>query len=182
MKKNVFIISLFFLFLSFAGCKKNNEIKFDNSYPLATSPDVEWAARSILGWEDADSTEFIQNSEHAIISLPEEQAGLSASGLMQLGAATVKITKGTKLHDAYKKSTIVERHRNKYTFDRKYSKDMTEHGLIPCAISELDKRTEAFEWENHKWGVGVQYHPEFVSRPTKPHPLFTAFIGAALDK
>ena len=139
-------------------------------------------ARSILGWEDADSTEFIQNSEHAIISLPEEQAGLSASGLMQLGAATVKITKGTKLHDAYKKSTIVERHRNKYTFDRKYSKDMTEHGLIPCAISELDKRTEAFEWENHKWGVGVQYHPEFVSRPTKPHPLFTAFIGAALDK
>ena len=139
-------------------------------------------ARSILGWQDADSTEFIQNSEHAIISLPEEQAGLSASGLMQLGAGTVKIAKGTKLHDAYKKLTVSERHRNKYTFDRKYAAIMEENGLISCATSELDKRTEAFEWKDHKWGIGVQYHPEFTSRPAKPHPLFSAFIGAALSK
>ena len=55
-------------------------------------------------------------------------------------------------------------------------------GLILSAETELDARAEAFEWENHKWGVGVQFHPEFVSRPAKPHPLFTAFIGAALNK
>lgn len=139
-------------------------------------------ARTMLGWEDADSTEFIQNCEHALISLPEEQAGFSASGLMQLGAQTVKITKGTKLHEAYKKTTIVERHRNKYTFDKKYASVLDEKGLITAALSELEKRTEAFEWKDHRWGIGVQYHPEFVSRPAKPHPLFTAFIGAALNR
>jgi CTP synthase len=137
--------------------------------------------RSLCGWQDADSTEFIQNCGHAIISLPEEQAGLSAAGLMKLGANTVKLVKGTKLAAIYKKLTIIERHRNKYTFDRRYAPDMTAHNLITSAVSELDKSTEAFEWAEHPWGIGVQYHPEFVSRPTKPHPLFTAFIGAALE-
>lgn len=138
-------------------------------------------ARSLLGWTDADSSEFIQNSEHAIISLPEDQTGLAAAGSIQLGAQTVKIMKDTKLHEAYKKLTISERHRNKYTFDKKYTNDMMENGLILCAETELDSRIEAFEWKNHKWGIGVQYHPEFVSRPTKPHPLFTAFLKACIE-
>lgn len=138
--------------------------------------------RSLCGWADADSTEFIQNSTHAIISLPEEQTGLSAAGTMKLGAGTVRIIKDTKLAGIYKKLTITERHRNKYTFDKKYTADMTEHGLITSAISEPDSSTEAFEWKDHRWGIGVQYHPEFVSRPMKPHPLFVSFIGAALGK
>jgi CTP synthase len=137
--------------------------------------------RSLCGWDDADSTEFIQNCGHAIISLPEEQAGLSAAGTMKLGAGTVRLVKGTKLAGVYKKTTIVERHRNKYAFDSRYTKDMSEHGLITSATSEPDNRTEAFEWAGHKWGIGVQYHPEFVSRPTKPHPLFIAFIAASLS-
>lgn len=138
--------------------------------------------RSKLGWEDADSTEFIQNSAHAIISLPEEQAGLTAAGIMKLGAGTVKLVKGTKLAGVYKKLSAVERHRNKYTFDRRYGATMASCGLVTSAVSEIDGSTEAFEWENHKWGIGVQFHPEFVSRPTKPHPLFTSFIEAALSK
>ncbi len=136
--------------------------------------------RSLCGWADADSTEFIQNCGHAIISLPEEQAGLSAAGTMKLGAGTVRIVKSTKLAGVYKKSSIIERHRNKYTFDNRYTKDMAEHGLITAATSEPDRRTEAFEWAACRWGIGVQYHPEFVSRPTKPHPLFMSFIAAAL--
>ena len=139
-------------------------------------------ARSLIGWTDADSTEFIQNSEHAIISLPEEQAGLSVVGSEQLGALGVKIVKDTKLHQAYKKSSVTERHRNKHTFDKKYSEIMKQNGLIISAVAEDDDRIEAFEWENHKWGIGVQYHPEFISRPAKPHPLFTAFLGAALNR
>ena len=138
-------------------------------------------ARSILGWEDADSTEFIQNPRHALISLPEEQAGLSAASIMQLGAGTVKIVRGSRLHEAYQKLSVIERRRNKYTFDRRYVADMEEQGLLMTAISETDTHTEAFEWAAHKWGVGVQYHPEFTSRPATPHPLFTAFIGAALN-
>ena len=138
-------------------------------------------ARSILGWEDADSTEFIQNPRHALISLPEEQAGLSAASIMQLGAGTVKIVRGSRLHEAYQKLSVIERRRNKYTFDRRYVADMEEQGLLMTAISETDTHAEAFEWAAHKWGVGVQYHPEFTSRPATPHPLFTAFIGAALN-
>ena len=138
-------------------------------------------ARSLLGWADADSKEFIQNSEHSIISLPEDQTGLAAAGSIQLGTQTVKIQKETKLHEAYKKLTVSERHRNKYTFDKKYSQAMKENGLVLSAETELDSRIEAFEWSNHKWGVGVQYHPEFVSRPAKPHPLFTAFIKACIE-
>ncbi|MCR5290330.1 MAG: CTP synthase [Treponema sp.] len=139
-------------------------------------------ARSLMGWTDADSTEFIQNSKHAIISLPEEQMGLSSTGIMKLGAGTVKIVKGTKLSEIYAKSSVSERHRNKYTFDRRYSADMTQHGLITSATAVPDGQVEAFEWKDHPWGIGVQYHPEFVSRPTNPHPLFIAFIGAALHQ
>ena len=136
--------------------------------------------RSLCAWADADSTEFMQNCEHPLISLPEEQAGLSVAGMMKLGAAPVRLIKNSKLSGIYKKTSIVERHRNKYTFDNKYKNSMEEQGLLVSAISEVDGRTEAFEWNNHPWGIGVQYHPEFVSRPTKPHPLFVSFIAAAL--
>ena len=139
-------------------------------------------ARNILGWEDADSTEFMQNCSHALISLPEEQTGFQSATVMKLGAEPISIIKNTKLSEIYGGETqISERHRSKYTFDRKYSNQMAENGLISSAFAIPDKQTEAFEWKNHVWGIGVQYHPEFVSRPAKPHPLFTAFIGAAIS-
>ncbi len=139
-------------------------------------------ARNLAGIEDADSTEFIQNTKHPVISLPEEQAGLNASGLMKLGANNVQLNKGTKLHAIYKKQVVSERHRSKYTFDRRYKDQLESLGLIISAKAATDGQTEAFEWQNHPWGIGVQYHPEFSSRPTKPHPLFTAFIGAAISE
>ena len=139
-------------------------------------------ARNILGWEDADSTEFMQNCSHALISLPEEQTGFQSATVMKLGAEPISIIKNTKLSEIYGgEAQISERHRSKYTFDRKYSNQMAENGLISSAFAIPDKQTEAFEWKNHVWGIGVQYHPEFVSRPAKPHPLFTAFIGAAIS-
>ena len=137
-------------------------------------------ARTLCGWEDADTTEFMQSSEHAIISLPEEQSGSTAAAVMKLGASSVDITKGTKLYAIYNSPRIVERHRSKYTFDKHYEKALAEQGLITSAYSTGDKQAEAFEWKNHPWGIGVQYHPEFVSRPSTPHPLFREFIKAAL--
>lgn len=139
-------------------------------------------ARNMCGWQEADSTEFVQNCKYPIISLPEEQAGLTSPGLAKIGASNVKFSKGSKIASIYKKNTALERHRNEYIFDKRYAEDMTCHGLAPTATSEIDNSIESFEWETHKWGIGVQFHPEFVSRPTKPHPLFTAFIGAALGK
>ena len=140
------------------------------------------AGRNLAKWEDADSTEFIQNTTHPIVSLPEEQAGLSASGLMKLGASEVKIVKGSKLNSIYKKTSVLERHRNKHSVDRRYKETLESFGLTVTATSAADGQIEAFEWADHPWGIGVQYHPEFVSRPVKPHPLFTAFIQVALEK
>ena len=138
-------------------------------------------ARNLCQWEDADTTEFIQNSEHPVISLPEEQSSPSEN-VMKLGASEVTVMEGTRLYSVYNKSNIVERHRSKYTFDRRYTQDMTDRGLISSAKSTGDGQTEAFEWKEHPWGIGVQFHPEFVSRPVHPHPLFVSFIQAALDK
>ena len=140
------------------------------------------AARNILGWHDADSTEFIQSTSHPIISLPEEQAGLSAAGLMRLGASTIILEAGSRLASIYGDAQqISERHRSKYAFDRHYTEDMAGCGLKVSA-SAVDGLVEAFEWDSHPWGVGVQFHPEFTSRPTKPHPLFASFVAAALKK
>ena len=140
------------------------------------------AARSLLGWEDADSTEFMRSSAHPIISLPEEQSGAGTSGVMKLGSLPVIIETGTRLYDIYKSEHIMERHRSKYTFDRRYAPDLASQGLLVSATEAEDGQAAAFEWVHHAWGVGVQFHPEFTSRPTKPHPLFTAFIAAALQK
>ncbi|MBR4372826.1 MAG: CTP synthase [Treponema sp.] len=139
-------------------------------------------ARSLLLWKDADSTEFIQNSKHAIISLPEEQSSASASGIMKLGASNVKINEDSRLFEIYGQEVISERHRSKYVFDKKYAQDLESQGLFISAVAEEDGQTEAFEWKTHPWGIGVQFHPEFKSRATNPHPLFVAFIGAAIDR
>lgn len=139
-------------------------------------------ARSLLGWEDADSTEFMQHTQHAVISLPEEQSGTAAAGVVKLGALPVAIMKETNMYAAYYAEAVRERHRSKYTFDRRYTDDMAAHGLVVAATAADDNQVEAFEWRQHPWGIGVQFHPEFVSRPTTPHPLFNAFIGAALTR
>ena len=139
-------------------------------------------ARSLLGWEDADSTEFMHNSAHPVISLPEEQSGAATSGVMKLGSLPVNIESGTRLAEIYGEAQVTERHRSKYTFDRRYSADVASQGLLISATSAEDGQAEAFEWVHHRWGIGVQFHPEFTSRPTKPHPLFTAFVAAALRK
>lgn len=139
-------------------------------------------ARDLLGWEDADSTEFVQNSQHPVISLPEEQAGLAASGVVRLGNGGITLVKGSKIERIYGKQDIIERHRSKYVFDRKYADDMASHNLLISAFSQDDGQVQAFEWKNHVWGIGVQFHPEFLSRPASPHPLFAAFIGAAFHK
>ena len=138
-------------------------------------------ARNLCGWEDADTSEFTSKSKHPIISLPEEQPGPYA-GIMKLGAEEVRLEEGSRLYSIYNSPVIVERHRSKYTFDRRYAKDMTEHNLLTTAKSTSDGQTEGFEWKDHPWGIGVQFHPEFTSRPFKPHPLFVAFINAALEK
>jgi CTP synthase len=137
-------------------------------------------ARSLLNWEDADSTEFVRETSHPVISLPEEQSGLASSGSFKIGLSAIALDKQSKLYYIYKRVPMVsERHRSRYAFDRRFQEDITAKGLRITAFAQ-DNQTEAFEWEEHPWGIGVQYHPEFSSRPSKPHPVFSAFVGAAL--
>lgn len=139
------------------------------------------AARNILGWQDADSTQFIQSSTHPIISSPEEQHG-AARNMIKLGTSTVRLLKNSKLYKVYNNTEIIsERHCNKYCLDKCYQKDLEEANLLISATSTEDDQAEAIEWTD-SWGVGVQYHPEFTSQPFAPHPLFLAFVRAALHR
>jgi CTP synthase len=138
-------------------------------------------ARSVLGWQDANSTEFAPESEHCVISLLEEQIDVKAyGGTMRLGASPSRIVPGTRMHEIYGAEEIAERHRHRYEVSNIYRDELAAAGLIFSAFTLDDSLVEASEWPNHPWGIGVQYHPEFKSKPVSPHPLFAAFVAACL--
>ena len=101
---------------------------------------------------------------------------------MRLGAYPAKVQKGTRLYAAYKAKMISERHRHRYEFENHYQEQFIENGVVFSGINPDNDLVEAIEVAEHPWFVGVQFHPEFKSRPTKPAPLFAAFIKACLEK
>jgi CTP synthase len=142
---------------------------------------IDWG-RNVLGWDDADSTEFNPDSKHPVISLMEEQENVVNYGAtMRLGKWESVAEPGTKILAAYGENHIFERHRHRYEFSNLYRKEMTESGLRLAAFTPDHLLVECVEWPDHPWGLGVQYHPEFKSKPTKAHPLFRDFIAAARD-
>lgn len=143
---------------------------------------IEWA-RNVLGWKDADSTEFNQDTAHPVVSLLEEQMNIKHfGGTMRLGSNDTIFKPKTKPALAYGKTRISERHRHRYEFSNSYRSDFERTGLIIAGTTEDEELVESLEWPNHIWGVGVQYHPEFKSSPTAPHPLFVHFIKASLER
>lgn len=137
-------------------------------------------ARHILGFTDANSTEMDQSTPHPVISLLSEQRDVkNLGGTMRLGAYNCSLKKGSKAHQAYGKDLISERHRHRYEFNNAYKEAFEKKGLILTGILENDQICEIAEVKDHPWMVGVQYHPEFKSKPTSPHPLFIHFIAAA---
>jgi CTP synthase len=139
---------------------------------------IDWA-RNVLGWEDADSSEFNQDTRHPVVSLLEDQVDVkNYGGTMRLGKYLSQIEPGTRLFAAYGERNISERHRHRYEFSNKYRKEMTESGLRIAAFYDNEALVESVEWPDHPWGVGVQFHPEFKSKPTAASPLFRDFIAA----
>ncbi|MDR1642813.1 MAG: CTP synthase [Clostridiales bacterium] len=139
-------------------------------------------ARSVCGLENANSSEFDLNSEK-VIALMEEQNGIvNKGGTMRLGAYPCKVEPGTMLAKAYKADVISERHRHRYEFNNSYKDKLCDAGLVLCGISPDGVLVEAVELEDHPFFVGVQFHPEFKSRPNKPHPLFLEFIRASQER
>jgi CTP synthase len=139
---------------------------------------IDWG-RNVLGWEDADSSEFNQDSKHLVVSLLEEQIDVKNYGAtMRLGRSESVAQKGTKIYAAYGAEHIWERHRHRYEFSNKYKADMTGAGLKLTAFTPDGSLVECIEWPGHPWGLGVQFHPEFKSKPTAASPLFRDFIAA----
>ena len=131
------------------------------------------------GYPDANSSEFDDNLSHPVIDMMEEQKKIkNMGGTMRLGSYDCKIIEGTKTYDAYGEIDIEERHRHRYEFNNEFRKDLMDKGLIISGTSPDDFLVEIVEVPNHPWAIGCQFHPEFKSRPNRPHPLFKSFLEA----
>jgi CTP synthase len=138
-------------------------------------------ARHVIKLGEANSTEIDPYTEHPIISLLGEQKNVQdVGGTMRLGAYPCHLKKGTKAFEAYGKELISERHRHRYEFNGKYQEMMEDAGLVIAGVLEGGNLLEIAEIKGHPWMVGVQFHPEFKSKPTAAHPLFKDFILAAI--
>ena len=139
-------------------------------------------ARNVCGLEGADSSEFDPSTPHRVIYKLRELRGIDElGGTMRLGAWTARLKPGSFAHQAYGSLEISERHRHRYEFNREYEETLVAHGLDLTGVTPDGTYVEIVEIRDHPWFLGCQFHPEFKSRPLQPHPLFTAFIGAAHD-
>jgi CTP synthase len=139
-------------------------------------------ARNACGIKDANSTEFDKNTKEPVISLLEEQRGVKNMGAsMRLGTWPTKIATGTLAENIYGSAEVMERHRHRYEFNMKYRDQMNEKGFVISGTSPDGTLAELVELRDHPYFVGCQYHPEFQSKPNKPHPLFKGFIQACLN-
>ncbi|MCH9633790.1 MAG: CTP synthase [Chlamydiae bacterium] len=140
-------------------------------------------ARHVLGFKDASSTEFAPETKNPVISLLSEQRTVqNIGGTMRLGAYPCKLQEKSKAYSAYKKLKISERHRHRYEVNNHYTDDLEKAGLLFSGRYTKQKLCEIAEVKNHPWMVGVQFHPEFKSRPTEPHPLFKDFAKAMIQQ
>jgi CTP synthase len=140
-------------------------------------------ARHVFQSDEPHSTEFYPDTTYPVISLLSEQQGIQdKGGTMRLGGYPCRLVPGTKAHAAYGQDEVVERHRHRYEFNNAYLQPLSEAGLIPSGLSPDGTLVEISELRDHPWMVGTQFHPEFRSRPNRPHPLFRDFIGAAAQR
>ncbi len=138
-------------------------------------------ARNVLGLGDADSGEFNELSSHKVIDfMPGQSDDIDKGGTLRLGAYPCDVQEGTALRMFYGADTISERHRHRYEFNNDYREAFRENGMVLSGISPDGRLVEAVELPERDFHIGVQFHPEFKSRPNRPHPLFLGFVGAAL--
>jgi CTP synthase len=139
-------------------------------------------ARNVCGLKDADSTEFDPGTPHRLIYKLRELKGVEElGGTMRLGAYPCHLAEGSLAEQAYGKSDISERHRHRYEFNRDYEEVLTRNGLRLTGQTPDGVYVEICELPGHPWFLGCQFHPEFKSKPLEPHPLFKAFLGAAIQ-
>ena len=142
-------------------------------------------ARNVCGIKDATSREFLgpkKSARNVVIDMMEDQKNVrDMGGTMRLGSYACRIAKGTRAYEAYQESSIHERHRHRYEFNNKYKALFDKKGLTMSGICEERDLVEIIEITEHPWFVGVQFHPEFKSKPMDPHPLFKRFVTATWE-
>jgi CTP synthase len=139
-------------------------------------------ARNVCGLRGANSTEFDKKTPHPVISLLEEQQGVTAmGGTMRLGASRCRVWKATRAFEAYQREEVQERHRHRYEVNNAYRSRLEHAGLVVAGVYQPGDLVEIIELKDHPWFVAGQFHPEFKSRPLQPHPLFRALIKAAIS-
>lgn len=140
-------------------------------------------ARHVAKIDDANSGEFDENTKNKVIDfMPDQYADIAKGGTLRLGAYPCKVVPGTKMAECYQSDLISERHRHRYEFNNEYRDVLMQKGLVISGTSPDGRIVETVEIKENDFYVGVQYHPEFKSRPTKAHPLFLGLVGAALNK
>lgn len=156
-------------------CRENKVPYFGICMGMQTAV-IEFA-RHVLGWADADSGELSSVSSHKVIDLMADQYGdIPKGGTMRLGAYPCRLTRGSRAARIYGEELIYERHRHRYEFNNEYRRETEKAGLRVCGSSPDGKLVEAVELSELPFYIGVQFHPEFKSRPNRPHPLFAAFV------
>jgi len=140
-------------------------------------------ARHVLGWENANSTEFDQGTPYPVIDLMLEQHGITdMGGTMRLGMYPCVLQPGTKAAKIYGTTQVDERHRHRFELNNAFREQLQKAGMVFSGISPDGKLVEIAEIANHPYMLGSQFHPEFLSRPMKPHPLFVGLVKAAIER
>ena len=141
------------------------------------------AARGLAGWADANSSEFAPESAHKVIDfMPGQSDEVEKGGTLRLGSYPCVIKEGTKMQECYGALEINERHRHRYEFNNDFREDLVNAGLVLSGMSPDGNLVETVEYKDKRFFVGVQYHPEFKSRPNKAHPLFKGLVSAASER
>jgi CTP synthase len=137
-------------------------------------------ARNVLGYKEANSTEFDPQTPYPLIDLmPEQKEIAQMGGTMRLVSYDCRLEEDTFAFKAYDKRDIKERHRHRFEFNNAFMDELCAHGMRVAGVNVQSGLVEIMEIKDHPWFVAVQFHPEFKSRPTNPHPLFRDFIAAA---
>lgn len=138
--------------------------------------------RNVLKLKDAHSTEMNENTKHPVIDMMEEQKHVTEKGgTMRLGSYDCRLYKKTKAYEVYRSQNITERHRHRYEFNNTYLKDYEAKGMMAAGVNPQQNLVEIVELKDHPWFIGVQFHPELKSTVENPHPLFVAFVKAAME-
>ena len=137
-------------------------------------------ARNVIGYEYANSSEFDRATSHPVIDLMLEQRGITdMGGTMRLGLYPCELQAGSKAADAYGVDQVEERHRHRFEFNNNYRAEFEKAGMVFSGLSPDGKLVEIAEVKDHPFMLASQFHPEFLSRPNRPHPLFLGFVSAA---